>query len=105
MVSDLRSGRVTADQVGNPLQVVMHERLPFSIDNRRLVAFNLAGVSDVPIKIVTLENSAVAARFFDRFDPIGGVGKNIVITPSPGRTPAQMLLRDLRLIKGVQLGN
>ncbi|MEN8517159.1 LysM peptidoglycan-binding domain-containing protein [Burkholderia sp. RS02] len=104
LVSDLRSGKVTADQVGNPLQVVMHEGLPFSIDNRRLVAFNLAGVRGVPIQIVTLDNPAVAARFFDRFDPIGGVGKNIVIAPSSARTPAQLLLRDSGLIKGVQLG-
>ncbi len=104
LVSDLRSGKVIADQVGNPLQVVMHDGLPFSIDNRRLVAFNLAGVRDVPIEIVTLDNPAVAARFFDRFDPIGGVGKNIVIAPSSARTPAQLLLRDSGLIKGVQLG-
>ncbi|WP_175875910.1 LysM peptidoglycan-binding domain-containing protein [Burkholderia sp. BCC0097] len=104
LVSDLRSGKVIADQVGNPLQIVMHEGLPFSIDNRRLVAFNLAGVRDVPIQIVTLDNPAVAARFFDRFDPIGGVGKNIVIAPSSARTPAQLLLRDSGLIKGVQLG-
>ncbi|WLE58835.1 LysM peptidoglycan-binding domain-containing protein [Burkholderia plantarii] len=104
LVSDLRSGKVIADQVGNPLQVVMHEGLPFSIDNRRLVAFNLAGVRDVPIQVVTLDNPAVAARFFDRFDPIGGVGKNIVIVPSSARTAAQLLLRDSGLIKGVQLG-
>jgi len=105
LVGDLRSGKVTADEVGDPLQVVMHENLPFSIDNRRLVAFNLAGVNDVPIQIVSLEDAAVAARFFDRFDPIGGVGQHIVITPSSGRTAAQMLLQDSGLIQGVQFGH
>ncbi|WP_157768767.1 hypothetical protein [Paracidovorax avenae] len=81
----------------------MHDGLPFSIDNRRLVAFNLAGVKDVPIQVMSLEDQVVATRFFDRFDPIGGIGQNIVITPSSGRTPAQLILRDPGLIKGVQL--
>ncbi|MBX9432000.1 hypothetical protein ACI2UZ_08050 [Ralstonia nicotianae] len=105
LVADLRSGKVTPDQVGDPLQVVMHDGVPFSIDNRRLVAFNTAGIDNVPIQVVSLEDPAVAARFFDRFDSIGGTGQNIVITPSSGRTAAQQLLKDFGLIKGVQLGN
>uniref|UniRef100_UPI0039F0DBBA hypothetical protein n=1 Tax=Bordetella sputigena TaxID=1416810 RepID=UPI0039F0DBBA len=83
----------------------MHDWLPLSIDNRRLVAFNLAGVKDVPIQIMDLEDPVVAARYFDRFDPIGGIGQNIVITPTSGRTPAQLIIRDAGLIKGVQLAH
>jgi hypothetical protein len=98
LVSDLRAGRVTADQVGSPLQVVMHDGKPFSIDNRRLVAFNAAGVADVPIEIVSLKDPAVASRFRYRFDPIRGEGLNIVITPTSGRTAAQILMRDMGLI-------
>jgi len=105
LVSDLRAGRVSADQVGSPLQVVMYEGKPFSIDNRRLVAFNAAEVRDVPIQIVSLKDPGVSARFFDRFDPIRGEGQNIVITPASGRTAAQILMRDQGLINGVQLRN
>ncbi|MDN8618028.1 Ig-like domain repeat protein [Variovorax ginsengisoli] len=105
LVSDLRAGRVSADQVGSPLQVVMHEGKPFSIDNRRLVAFNTAEARNVPIQVVSLKDPGVSARFFDRFDPIRGEGWNIVITPTSGRTAAQMLMRDQGLINGVQLRN
>ena len=105
LVADLRAGKVTPDQVGKPLQVVMYEGKPFSIDNRRLTAFNLAEVRDVPIEVVSLKDAGVAKRFFDRFDPIRGEGLNIVITPTSGRTAAQTLLRDQGLIKGKQLGN
>lgn len=105
LVDELRAGRVTADQVGKPLQVVMYEGKPFSIDNRRLAGFNAAGVPDVSIEIVSLKDPAVATRFFNRFDPIRGEGYNIVITPTSGRVSAQTLLRDQGLIKGVQLGH
>ena len=104
LVGDLRAGRITAAQVGKPLEIVMYEGKPFSLDNRRLVGIIMAEVPDVPIQIRSFKEPAVAGRFFDRFDPIRGEGLNIVITPASGRTAAQTLLRDQGLIKGVQLG-
>ena len=105
LVTDLRSGKVFPEQVGDPLQVVMYGGKPFSIDNRRLLSFNQAGVDDVPIQVMSLKDPVAANRFFSRFDPIRGEGLNIVITPSLGRTAAQQLLKDYGLIRGVQLGH
>ena len=105
LVTDLRTGKVFPEQIGDPLQVVMYGGKPFSMDNRRLVSFNQAGVNDVPIQVMSLKDPVAANRFFTRFDPIRGEGLNIVITPSLGRTAAQQLLKDYGLIKGVQLGN
>lgn len=104
LVADLRAGRVTPEQVGSPLQVAIYEGKPFSMDNRRLVAFNHAGITEVPIEIVSLKDRLVAQRFTSRFDPIGGEGLNIVITPSSARFQAQQTLKDYELIKGIQLG-
>jgi len=60
----------------------MYDKSPFSIDNRRFVAFNLAGVNDVPIRIVSQEDPAVAARFFDRFDSAAR-GRTLSLHPVP----------------------
>ena len=83
----------------------MHQGKPFSIDNRRLIGFNMVEVPDVPIQVMSLKDPIVADRFFKRFDPIGGEGLNIVVTPTSGRTAAQQLLKNYGLIKGVQLGH
>jgi hypothetical protein len=99
LIYDLNHG-LSPDQVGGgPLQIVMQDGVPFSIDNRRLVAFNAAGVSDIPIEIVSLENQIVRDRFIDRFDPIGGEGRYTVIVPRAGRTAAEQLLYEQGLIR------
>jgi len=103
-INALRSGAITADQVGSPLQIVIQDGIPFSIDNRRLVTFNTAGVNDIPIQVMSLDDPVVAQRFFSRFDPIGGTGEYIVITPSKGRDAAPQLLKDHGLINGFQIG-
>ncbi len=100
LVSELKSGRITATEVGEPLKVVMHNGLPFSMDNRRLVAFNLAGVKNVPINLVSLKDPVISKKFWQRFDPIGGEGKNIVMAKSSSQEWAKEILRDAGLIKG-----
>jgi hypothetical protein len=104
LIDDLRAGRVTPDQVGNPLQVVNLDGKLFSIDNRRLAAFSQSGITDVPIEIVSLKNPAVSQRFWDRFDPIDGEGLSITIATTKQRVETQQLLQSLGKIRGVQLG-
>jgi hypothetical protein len=83
---DLRFGRVTPDQLGDPLRVVMVEGKPFSFDNRRIVSYNLADVSDVPIQVMGLDDAAFATRVRARFNPIDGEGLRVVVTPSSERS-------------------
>jgi hypothetical protein len=99
LVADLNNGLRPEQVGGGPLQVVMRDGVPFSMDNRRLVAFNAAGAKDIPIEVVNLRDPSVAARFADRFDPIAGQGKMIVVVPNSGRTAAQQLLYDNSLIR------
>ena len=103
-MNDLKVGNVTPDDL-DPIQVAIYQVKPFSIDNRRLVAFNVAGVKDIPIEIVSLNDPKVSQRFFDRFDPIDNEGIDIVITSTRGRNAAQQLLKDYGKINGIQLRN
>lgn len=99
LVSDLNNGLRPEQVGGGPLQVVMRDGVPFSMDNRRLVAFNAAGIRDNPIEVVSLKDPSVAARLAGRFDPIGGQGKMIVVVDNAGKSAAQQLLYDNRLIR------
>ena len=83
----------------------MERTLLFSIDNRRLIALNAAGVEKAPVEVVTLDSPQVAVRFGRRFDPIGSEGKFLVVATSAQRESAQELLVSYGKIKGVQLGN
>jgi RHS repeat-associated protein len=104
LVEALRSGKVTPDDLP-ALQVVQLEGKLFSIDNRRLAAYSLAGVDDITVEIVSLKDPSIAKRFFSRFDPINGEGHQIVIATSKQREMAQQILLENDMIKGIQLGN
>jgi hypothetical protein len=82
---DLRLGRVTPEQLGDPLRVVMIDGKPFSFDNRRVLSYNLADVSDAPIQVMGLDDPVFAARVDARFNPIEGQGLRVVVTPSGER--------------------
>jgi hypothetical protein len=103
LVDSLRNNRVTPYQVGDPLQVVNVDGKLFSIDNRRLGAFNLAKADDVPVQLVSLDDPIVSQRFFDRFDSIDSEGWQMVWSTSKQRTDTQQLLLNFGKIKGVQL--
>ena len=84
------------------MKVVIRDGVPFSMDNRRLVAFNAAGVKDIPIEVVSLKDPSIAERFFGRFDPIAGQGKMIVVAPKSDRPAVKQLLFDHGLIRKAQ---
>ncbi|MFY7905637.1 MAG: hypothetical protein ACOVO0_05815, partial [Burkholderiaceae bacterium] len=89
---DLRLGRITPEQLGDPLRVVMIDGKPFSFDNRRLLSYNLGGITDVPIRVMGLDDPKFATQVRDRFNPIRGQGWQVVVVPSVQRTPT---IRDL----------
>ena len=83
LVGDLRAGRVTADQVGDPLQVVMHQGKPFSIDNRRVVAFSQAGV-----------------RKLEKIGALTAVGTGEQVVPAGELDAARRRIADLERLLG-----
>jgi RHS repeat-associated protein len=61
----LRSGDIDPASI-DPIRVVdMNDRL-YSLDNRRLAAYQMAGV-DVPVERVSLSDPAIAAKFADAY--------------------------------------
>jgi len=79
------------DAIGNPIRVVIQDGKAFSLDNRRLVAFNQAGVKNIPIEVV--RRSDVAKEFRNKFNSIGGEGNFIVIDIAQNRRANEALLR------------
>lgn len=98
LAADLRARRITPDQVGDPLRVVMVEGRPFSFDNRRVISYNLAGETNVPIQIMGLDDPVFSARVRDRFNPIRGEGLQVVIVPATQRASVTNDLYNLGLV-------
>jgi hypothetical protein len=89
----LQSGETLVDDIP-VIRVVDYNGQVFTLDNRRLVAFQSAGVDSVPVQFVSLGDAEIAKKFIDRFNPVNN-GMNIVITQSSkkGRKPAEKLLK------------
>jgi len=102
LVGGLRQGTISPMDLP-PIQVVKYQGKWFSIDNRRLVAFNLAGVDKIPVQVVSLKDTAVLDKLRLRFDPVDQEGKYIVIATSKERLEAQQVLHQYGKIKGINL--
>ena len=75
------------------IRVVEYQGQLYTLDNRRLAALGAAGLSRIPVQVLSLSDPAVAQEFLEKFNPVNG-GQNIVITPTAGgRRPAETLLR------------
>lgn len=100
LASELIAGK-SPDLVGSPLRVIIEDGKAFTLDNRRLVAFNAAGADNIPIQVVGRGDPAIATllRNPTRMNPIGGEGKYIVIAPKTEQSAARQLLLERGLIK------
>jgi YD repeat-containing protein len=96
---DLRAGRITPEQLGDPLRVVMIDGKPFSFDNRRLLSYSLADMSDVPIQVMGLDDPVFAAKVDKRFNPIRNEGLQVVVVPSAERGATTSELYQLGLVR------
>ncbi len=103
LIPKLKSGEVSPYSIP-PIQVVQKSGKLFSIDNRRLLAFNTAGIDKIPAQVVTLDDQAVYLKFRERFDPILGEGQYAVVVPRAERANALSLLEDYGMIKGMNNG-
>ena len=102
-INDLHSGAVSPHDFP-PIQVVQKDGQLFTIDNRRLLAFNAAGIEKIPVEIVSLENPAVAYKLANRFDPILGKGDVAIVVNKSMRNEALDLLNELNMIRGIHRG-
>jgi hypothetical protein len=82
-----------------PIRVVVENGKLFSIDNRRLLAFNTANIDKIPVEIASLKDTSIARLFEARRDPIAGEGQFIAVVKKDDRLAAQELLREYGLIR------
>ncbi len=88
LVNNLLRGSISANEI-TPIEVVSFNGTLVSLDNRRLVAFNLAGITDIPVQIMSLNDPAIFEEFGDKYNPIMGVGQYAVVVPYAGRTAVE----------------
>lgn len=100
-VSELLAGK-SPDLIGDsPIRVIYRDGTPFTLDNRRLIAFNAAGVDNIPFQVVNASDPEIATllRNPSRLNPIAGEGRYIVVAPKAGQVAARQLLLENGLIK------
>ena len=99
-IAELLAGK-SPDQIGSPIRVIYRDDVPFTLDNRRLIAFNAAGVDSIPIQVVSAGDPAIATllRNPTRMNPIAGEGRYIIVTPKVDQQSARQLLLENGLIK------
>ena len=98
LVARLKSGEVSPGDLP-PIQVVQKDGKYFSIDNRRLVAFNAAGIEHVPTEVVSLGDPVISSKFQDRFFPIDGEGLYVIVVPRSEREDALNILEECGKIR------
>jgi hypothetical protein len=103
LTEQLKLGFVSPSDIP-PIQVVQQDGKLFSLDNRRLLAFNAVGVDDVPAQVVSLDDPLVSDRFRFRFNPINGEGNYAVVVNRAGRNDALALLEEYGMINGGSYG-
>ncbi len=103
LVASLKNGTVLPEQIPT-IKVVAKDGNFITLDNRRLLAFNTAGINSVPVEIVSLDDPVIAKIFDRRFNPIGGEGNFIAVAPAREQAAVQQQLQQNNLIRGNQLG-
>lgn len=81
-----------------PIQIVQKDGDLFSIDNRRLLAFNMAQMDKIPVEIVSLDDPAVLDRYQYRTDPILSQGNYVVVATQAERSAALDTLYEYNMI-------
>jgi Flp pilus assembly pilin Flp len=97
-VDALKSGKLKPTDLP-PIRVIEKDGRLITLDNRRLAAFEAAGVKEIPVQKVSLSDPAIAKEFRRKFNPVNG-GQHVVVTPNAaGREEAERVLRESGKIK------
>jgi hypothetical protein len=64
-----------------------------TLDNRRLAAFQNAGIKKIPIQRVSLNDPKIFDDFRTKFNPINGGRLTVIIPKSAQRTSEELTLR------------
>lgn len=103
LVNDLRSGKISPNNI-EPIRVVQKDGVLWSLDNRRLFAYNLAGVQKIPVTVVSLQCENIREEFEDKHNPIDKIGNHVVVVGRKDRNLALDLLAKLGKIMGIHRG-
>ena len=103
LIKKLRAGDISPYDLP-PIQVVQKDGRLFSIDNRRLLAFNAAGIDKIPVEMVSMNDPDITRRLAARNNPIDGIGRYVVVVNRAERAHALQLLVECKKIKGVNNG-
>jgi hypothetical protein len=98
LIEGLRSGKIHVSDVP-VIRVVESEGRLFTLDNRRLAAFQNAKIEEIPIRRVSLEDPAILFEFKLKYNPIENGSKTVVIPKSSMRDEMEQTLRDYGKIK------
>ena len=63
LINQLKAGTISPKDLP-PIQTVYYDGKLFALDNRRLLAYNTAGVAKVPTEVISLKDSEAAQKFF-----------------------------------------
>ena len=81
-INDIQRGRLSASDFP-AIRVVEVGGENWTLDNRRLVAFQAAGLTNIPVQRVSMNDPLIAEEFYDKHNPIDQgterAGKMIVI--------------------------
>ncbi|MDX6694606.1 MAG: hypothetical protein QOF02_2209 [Blastocatellia bacterium] len=90
-IAELKARPGLAEEI-TPIKVFEQNGNLWSLDNRRLLAYQSAGIKEIPITRVSLSDPKIFKEYLKKFKPIEG-GRKIVVVPKAGKAEARRLLR------------
>ncbi len=98
LAAGLRAGKIKITDIPI-IRIVEFDGKIYTLDNRRLVAFQNAGVRRIPIRRVSFKDPNIEEEFFRKYNPVNK-GANIVIIPNAlMRSEATEILRQYGKIR------
>jgi len=98
LIEELRLGKIKVEDVPI-IRVVEYEGKIFTLDNRRLAAFQNAGMKEIPIEKVSLKDPKIFDEFYDKFNPVNDGINTVIIPQSKFRDDALKVLKENGKIK------
>lgn len=98
LIKGLRQGTIMPEDVPI-IRVVEYEGKLYTLDNRRLVAFQNAGIEKIPVQRLSLKDPKIRKEFDRKWNPVNEGKKIVVIPNADARESASELLREYGKIK------